>query len=214
MPAVRYGQALRRHWPTIGVLSALGAFLLGAVAVRQPPRYEADLRLAASVRAPTAPAEAPAADGRLVESRVRAYTQKATSRPVLAAVGARLGLPDRPQELAGHVRALTPLGTTFIDIAVVDTDPRRAARIGEAIAAELSGLAAGERSATPLRITVDRPPAVPSEPLPRPWPRYALGGLLGGLALGAALALLRTELASRGQTVGGWLGGLPLPRWL
>jgi capsular polysaccharide biosynthesis protein len=203
----RYGDALRRHWHLAAVLSALGALLLGFVAWRQPPLYRADLRLLVTFGAQTDPVGSPPgavtadtdAGRRLMASRVRGYTQKAGSRAVLRAVIVSLRLPYRPDDLAGRVLASTPLDTRFIDISVLDADPRRAVAVGDAIAAELGGIATAETSAAPsapLMISVDRPPTVLAGPIRRPWPAYALGGLLGGFVMGVGFATLRTELAA------------------
>jgi capsular polysaccharide biosynthesis protein len=212
MYIVRYAQAGRRHWRIVVVSMILWVLLLSVVAFCDHPLYQADLRLLASIGAPTLPEGAVVADTeadrQLVESRVRAYTQTATSRAVLQAVVTKLHLGDKPDELAGNVSASTPLDTTFIDVSVLDPDPRRAVLLDDAIGAELIRIAetrVATARVTPLTISVDRPASVSTDPVPRFWLTYLGGGLLGGLSMGIGFATLSALLAARGETVRGWL---------
>jgi len=186
MSLAPYVRTARQHWRLVVASAALGGLLLGLVALRQPPLYQADLRLLAAL-APTAPFE----DRTLMESRVRAYAQQATSPAVLQAVIAELRLPYPPGTLAGEIFASTPLNTIVIDISVRDTDPNRAASIDNAVAKALAELAAAERSAAPLAFSAEHPALVPAHPM-RQFPLgYPIGGILGGALIGIGLGTLR-----------------------
>jgi capsular polysaccharide biosynthesis protein len=186
MSLALYARSARQHWRLAVACAALGGLLLGLVALGQPPLYQADLRLLAAL-APAAPFE----DRTLMESRVRAYAQQATSPAVLRTVIAELHLPYPPGTLAREIFASTPLDTIVIDIAVRDTDPNRAASIDNAVAKALGELAAAERSVAPLAFSVEHPALVPTHPM-RQFPLgYPIGGILGGALIGIGLGTLR-----------------------
>ncbi len=192
MSLAPYARAARQHWRLVVASAALGGLLLGLVALRQPPLYQADLRLHAGL-APAAGNE----DRVLMESRVRGYAQQATSPAVLQAVIAALRLPYPPGTLAREIFASTPLDTIVIDISVRDTDPNRAASIDNAVAEALRELATAERTPAHLTFSVDHPALVPAHPL-RQFPLgYPIGGIIGGALIGIGLGTLRTRLVPR-----------------
>jgi capsular exopolysaccharide synthesis family protein len=61
----------------------------------------------------------------------------ATTRPILDAVIAQLGLGVTSDVLLGHVRANAPLDSTLLTISAQDADPARAAAIANALAEQL-----------------------------------------------------------------------------
>lgn len=198
MFAATYGIALRRYWRLVVLASALTGLLAGLFAGIQPASYQARLRLLASFGGvATWPSGAVPGDSdaarRLSESRVRSYTQKATSTAVLHAVINDLRLSRSTADLAGDISAWTPLDTTFINISVRDSNAQRAVQIGNAIATELIHLADTEK--TPpnvpvLDLTLATAPSVPDGAVRPFWPGYAIGGALAGFAAGLGLAML------------------------
>ncbi len=200
MSLAPYARAARQHWRLVVASAALCGLLLGLLALGQPPRYEAHLRLHAAL-VPGAPAE----DRTLLESRVRGYTQQATGRAVLDMVTGELHLPYPPGTLAREIIASTPFDTVVIDIAVRDTDPNRAAAIANAVARALRELAAAERTPAPLTFSVEQAALVPTHPL-RQFPLgYPLGGILGGALIGIGLGTVRP------RRVRGTMAAAPAP---
>ena len=130
------------------------------------------------------------------QQRVKSYAQLLTTPRVLGPVAASVGVTG---DVAGQVRATTPPDTVLIDVAVRDTDPARAQAMGEAIATEFPAAVTELESpagaeASPIKVTVVRPPTTPDSPVsPRPLRNILLGGVLG-LLLGLAAALVRETL--------------------
>ena len=130
------------------------------------------------------------------QQRVKSYAQLLTTPRVLGPVAASVGVTG---DVAGQVRATTPPDTVLIDVAVRDTDPARAQAMGEAIATEFPAAVTELESpagaeASPVKVTVVRPPTTPDSPVsPRPLRNILLGGVLG-LLLGLAAALVRETL--------------------
>jgi polysaccharide biosynthesis transport protein len=211
MPLNLYARAVRGHWGTVLVFVVLGAALLGAYSWHRPDLYRSHTRVLLSYQNQADPGgEAAPADQGLVRLTTRTYTQLATSAAVLREVSLALRLPYSPEQLTSEVVAVTPVGTTFIDITVVDRDPRRAAHICAAIGDRLTAAANRDRlTASPAslvpEVLVIAPPPVPRRPIAS-WPvAYPVTGALAGFLLGAGLCALRWQLADRGETLTGWL---------
>ena len=130
------------------------------------------------------------------QQRVKSYAQLLTTPRVLAPVAAAVGVSG---DIARQVTATTPPDTVLIEVAVRDTDPARAQAMGEAIATEFPAAVTELESpagaeASPVKVTVVRPPTTPESPVsPNPLRNILLGGVLGVL-LGLGAALVRETL--------------------
>jgi capsular polysaccharide biosynthesis protein len=190
-----YWLALRRHWPTwLGVTLAGLLVALGIVLVT-PPTYQATAQVfVASVDDSTSGSQ-------FVNQRVTSYPQVADSQTVLGPVIAELGLTVSFSDLRKQVSATNPVDTSQIEIAVTDRDPDTAAEIANAVA-ERFGTAVEvlEQPGTgpsPVSLTVTNPATVPTSPI-SPVPTLLLPlGLIVGLVLGAAAAIVRSRLDTR-----------------
>jgi capsular polysaccharide biosynthesis protein len=190
-----YWVALRRYWTTwlgvalAGLLAALGVVLV------TPPTYQTTAEVfVASIDGST--------DGsQFVRQRVTSYPQVVDSQTVLAPVIDQLGLTQSFSALRAQVSATNPVDTSQIEIAVTDGDAKRSAQIANAVAARF-GTAVEElekpaEGASPVSLTVTNPATVPTSPI-SPVPSLLLPlGLIVGLALGAAAAVLRSRLDNR-----------------
>jgi capsular exopolysaccharide synthesis family protein len=192
-------EALRRSWWVVALGAALG--LVGAVFANATAtvRYEADVQQFVSF-ADSSDTSANALSGaQFTLQRVKSYTQVATSDQVLGPVVRDLRLPTTAKALAGEVTATNPLDTVLIQIAVTDSDPKRAATLANAIAEQFGQVVEElERPPgggdSPVKVSVTQPAVAPTIPVsPRTKLNLALG-LLAGLALGAGGALLRARL--------------------
>lgn len=83
------------------------------------------------------------------------YAELATTRPVLQGVIDTLGLQAAPDMLRGMVSVKPVQGTQILDIAVVDTDPVRAAAIANAVAEQLIQQGPGGASSPDANIRRD-----------------------------------------------------------
>jgi capsular polysaccharide biosynthesis protein len=190
-----YGMALRRHWRT-GVGVALACLLAAVVVVLATPvTYRATAQVfVASTGEGTSGAQ-------FVNQRVASYPEVARSRAVLDPVIDELGLDESFADLRARVEASNPLETSQIDIAVTGRDAAEAARVADAVAEEFGTVVEQlERPAggtSPVDLTVTNPATVPTTPAaPQTGLLLALG-LVVGLALGAAAAVVRSRLDRR-----------------
>lgn len=190
-----YGVALRRHWG-IGVGLALACLLAAVVVVlATPATYRATAQVfVASTGEGTSGAQ-------FVNQRVTSYPDVARSRAVLDPVIEDLGLDESFADLRARVEATNPLETSQIDIAVTGRDAAEAARVADAVAEEFGVVVEQlERPAggtSPVDLTVTDPATVPTSPA-SPQTGLLLGlGLVVGLALGAAAAVVRSRLDGR-----------------
>jgi succinoglycan biosynthesis transport protein ExoP len=74
------------------------------------------------------------------QTLVPTYAAVATTRPILDAVIAKLGLHMMADELLKQVRADAPLNSTLLYISAEDPDPARAAAIANALAEQIIGV--------------------------------------------------------------------------
>ncbi|MFF4724679.1 polysaccharide biosynthesis tyrosine autokinase [Streptomyces mirabilis] len=204
-------KALARRWPTVVVclVLAIGAAL--AATSLSTPVYEARTQLFVATRTSEDTAQLNQGQS-FSEARVQSYASIVTTRQVTRPVVKELRLRTTPEELASRITAVAPLNTVLIDITVRDTEPKRAARIANAVAQRFSAVVerleapkrapGSERSrssrtgdgTSPVSLGVTQEAVAPVGPVsPRPLLNLA-AGVLGGLLLGAGLVALRENL--------------------
>ncbi|QLQ39585.1 polysaccharide biosynthesis tyrosine autokinase [Micromonospora robiginosa] len=189
-------RAVRRYRWTVLALVLLGGVGGGLAAAAQTPVYRAQARLVCSPNFPTNDVRQLDVGGNYILQRVRSYTEVADSTEVAAAVTARLGLPDPPEELLSRISVTSRASTAVLTVEVDDTDPERARDVANAVAEEIPAyIARIERPAgvdrSPVKVTVVRPAVAPESPdSPRPLTDVGLG-LVGGLVVAAVTALGR-----------------------
>lgn len=203
-----YVRIARKNWIIILVLLLAGLAGGAGYAFMQQPKYVASTQLYVSVRTEGA------ATGDLVQGTtfarqmVTSYVDVVSTALVLQPVIDELGLDTSVPALASRVSATTPLNTVLIDVSVTDNDPKQAADIANAIATSFSAAVqdtleqpTGENATSPVQINVTEPASAPTAPSsPNVRMLILLGGLLG-LALGVAVAMLRTVLDNRIHTL-------------
>jgi len=128
--------AIVRAWfplLVVSVLLAAGAAFL--VSSQLPKAYEAKATL---IVGQSLSAVNPDYNQLLVSQRLSTtYAAVATTRPILDAVIAQLGLGVTSDDLLSHVRADAPLDSTLLTVTDQDADPARAAAIANAMAKQL-----------------------------------------------------------------------------
>jgi capsular exopolysaccharide synthesis family protein len=179
---------LRRRWVAITLCFVAG--LAGAIAMtaQAEPQYRSSARLFVNI--PRAGSVAEQVQGvQLTVQLLQSYSQIATSRSAAADMARRLGRTD----VEGKVSATPQAETLLIDVAAVDTDPRRAAELANVAAdvliAKIAELERGKATPVTAQVIDDAVPA--GAPFaPRKRLNYAIGGFLG-LVVGtlAAFAL-------------------------
>lgn len=203
-----YVRILHRNWILMLVLLILGLAGGAGYAALQQPKYVASTQLYVSVRTEGA------ATGDLVQGTtfarqmVTSYVDVVGTALVLEPVIDELGLDDTVAGLSSRITATTPLNTVLIDITVTDGDAEQAAEIANAVASSFQDAVqntleqpAAEGAVSPVQINVTEPAVASTTPTsPNVRMLIILGGLLG-LALGVAIAVLRTVLDNRIHTL-------------
>jgi polysaccharide biosynthesis transport protein len=183
---------LRRRWLSIVTIALLTLASVAAVTLMLPKAYTASTRVFFAVSGESASALAQGSS--VVEKQMASYAEVATSPKVLNKVVEQLGLNTTAVELADSIEANVSEDTVIIEIAATDPDPRQAARIADAVGAEL-GKAAGDltpslaRGSEAVRATTLSVAQVPTSPSSPNILRNLGVGLLG-IPVGALLWLL------------------------
>lgn len=201
----QYVRVLRERW--ISVVSAVIVGLLAAVAVffLRPPEYTAKLTM--YVAAQNSDTASSAFQGaQLSQDRVKSYTELVSSTRVSREVIQRLGAPGTPEEVAKQISATSALDSVLLNVAVTGPSPKQAALMANTVGDVFTGLVAElerptSRNGVPaVAVRVVQPATPPSAPSSTGLPVLLALGLLGGLALGVAVALVRHALDSTVQS--------------
>jgi len=192
MELTDYLAALRRHWRIWVALTLAGTLAGVGAALLTPKTYAATAQVFVSV-SPSIPNSA-----QFVNQRVKTYPDVAVSAAVLEPVIDQLDLDESPTELQARVSAAVPVDTSQVDVTVTGRDAQQVARIANAVAEEMTGVVEDLETPSsgnkPVRLTVSDPATAPSSPV-SPVARYDIGlGLLVGLFLGLAAAVVRSRL--------------------
>jgi polysaccharide biosynthesis transport protein len=197
-----YLEVLRRRWVSVAIVALATLALSAAVTLAMTTRYTATTRLYFAVEGSESSLTDLAQGSSFAEKQMISYAEVATSPLVLDPVVDRLNLETTSTDLARTVTAVIPPDTVILEISAVDTDPRRAAAIANAIGqevAEVAGELSPERAdgSKAVQATTLAPALVPTDPSsPRSLRNLALGILLGVL-LGVGTALLRNLLDTK-----------------
>ncbi len=131
----RYWRLLRRWWWLLIISAVLPALVAGFYVSRQPDFYQAraTLMVGTSLQNP----DPDLRQLNLANNLANAYARLVREGPVTQAVIARLGLDRGPGQLASQISTQVYPEAQLLEIRVVDTDPRLAALIANALADEL-----------------------------------------------------------------------------
>jgi capsular exopolysaccharide synthesis family protein len=196
-----YLRILRRNWILI-VAAALAGLLVGAaVSVFTKPTYTSETQLFVAIQSSGTVQELQQGNT-FSQARVQSYVKTVESAVVLQPVIDTLGLQMTSEELAGEVEAKTDLNTVLIDISVANNSPAQAAAIAQGIADSLiKAVDSLEKPKTggssPVRLSITKPAVAPTTPSAPDTRINLLVGLVFGLGVGLASALLRSTLDTR-----------------
>ena len=193
-----YALVLRKHWQLITACTLLAVGVAAIATFLTTPKYQASAQLFVSTSSSGNVGDL-AQGSSFTQQRVKSYADIINSPRVTAAVIRELGLPETPRALGDQISASAPLDTVLIDVDVKDADPKRAARIANAVSRQFTLLVTeletpGGSKVSPVKVSVVKEATAPQAPIsPRPKLNLALG-LLVGLAIGVGAAVLRDVL--------------------
>jgi capsular exopolysaccharide synthesis family protein len=202
MDIALYLRALRANWVLVVLATVLGAGAAGVFSELQTPQYRADVQLFISISAGSSGASDLYQGGSFAQDRVRSYTNIVTSPSVTTEVISELHLPYTPDEMAKKIEASSPLNTVLLDVSVTDPSPERARDIANALARDFTNFVEAIETPTgsstsPVKATITKNATLPTNPVsPKTTLNVALG-LLVGVAVGAAVAIMRQLLDRR-----------------
>ncbi|MGY1769906.1 polysaccharide biosynthesis tyrosine autokinase [Blastococcus sp. SYSU D00813] len=187
--------SLRAAWwlPVLGALLGAASALLASLV--QTPLYTSNTQLFVSTRDSFSTSEA-VEGAYFSQARVTSYARLIMGPEMRQRVADRLG---EGVAVDSAISAIASTETVLIDVSVTDASPVEAQRVAEAIGQEFTSFV-GELEApdgegvAPVQVRVTERPQLPSEASSPQTDRNVLLGLVGGLALGAGGALLRSRL--------------------
>ncbi|HET9648796.1 MAG TPA: polysaccharide biosynthesis tyrosine autokinase [Microlunatus sp.] len=205
--------ALRRFWKSVALCTLAGLLIAIGISLLVPPKYEA--RTTFFVATQTSAGNSPLQADEFAQRRINSYVGVINSERLAKVVIDDTGLPLAATELNDMISASVDPDTVLMTVAVRDVSADRSLIISQSIAKNLDNLIGeldnrGNQNAVELRV-ISGPTLNPAPVEPR-WKLNLALGLLIGLGIGVAQALLRqqfdTTYRSRDQLVDGT--GLPL----
>jgi capsular polysaccharide biosynthesis protein len=182
-----------RRWRFVAGFTALGLALAIVLAFVTTKTYLVQTTLFVSSTGATIGDRLQNAE--YTKDRVSSYADLATSPAVVGVVRSNLGLSEPEAVIAGKIDAQNPLDTALIEIAVEDSSPEQAmaiaAEIDKVMGPVVGDLEGSELVSAPVKISVVRPPALPTAPVSPNKKLYVLLGLALGSGLGIVTARLR-----------------------
>ena len=196
-----YLRILRRSWIFISAVTLMGLLVGGAASALASPTYTAETQLFVAIQSSGSVQELQQGNT-FSQARVQSYVKTVDSPVVLQPVIDSLGLDLTSEKLAQKVTATSETNTVLINIAVADTSAVRAAAIAQAVAdSMIKAVDSLEKPKTggssPVNLSVIKPAVAPLTPSAPNTKINLLLGLVVGLGLGAAGAVLRTNFDTR-----------------
>lgn len=202
MEPSRYWGALRRSWKLILAFAVVGALTGYFLSSTQQAQYRSSASMFFQVSGADN-AGSLLQGSNFAQSQVRSYAVLATQPIVLDPVIKELGLTQSPASLARQIEVSIPLDTVVLQVQATAGDPERAREIADAVATTLGETVeslskqsskSSEASVNAQLVGAAVAPRVPVSPNPR---KDAVLGLLAGIAIGAAVAVVRELLNNR-----------------
>lgn len=205
-----YVRILRARWRVIAACVLIAVCGSSAVSVTSTPIYESRTTVFVSINSGSTANGAnreSAHDSALYsQQRAKSYLEVVRSTPVAQGVIDQLDLDMTAARLASQVSADVPPDTVLMRLSVSDPSPQRAQRIADALVEQLDQAvgrleATGGNTTANVKVTQIEPATKPTSPVsPRPLFNLATG-LLVGLLIGFALAVLLETLDTRIDSV-------------
>lgn len=200
-----YLTVLRTRWALIAACTLSTVAIASLLTWQATPQYASSARMFVSTQGGTDDAQANQG-GQFSLQRVKSYADLLTGQEIARRVIDDLDLTESPKDLSEQISAASKLDTVILTVTVTDPDPKRARLLAEAVAKVFVAYVAeletppGKDEAT-IKATVVDPASESSSPIsPQPVRNVALGLMLG-IILGAALAVLRDTLDNSVKSV-------------
>lgn len=200
MTLAQFIDLLRHRWLSVLAFVVLAAGAAAGISAAQAPQYRATSEVFVSVAAGASVADLSQGNN-FSAARVKSYEEIAVTPRVLGLAARELGLPAG-SNLGSRVSAESTSDTVLISITATDTDPEQAAAIANAVTDQLVKVVEQvERSASSadslVHLSVFQRATAPRIPFAPRLPVNIAVGVLAGLALGIAQAVLREVLDTR-----------------
>jgi receptor protein-tyrosine kinase len=162
------------------------------------PKYQSSTRLFVSTASGASAAER-FQGNRLSQERVLSYTELLKGQTIAQRTVDKLNLDMTADELRSKVKATAKVDTVLINVAVRDASPVRARDIANALSDEFVVMVKELETPGPgdrpdARVVVEQRASVPQAPVTPKKARNIALGLILGVTLGAAVAVLRDLL--------------------
>ncbi len=193
-----YYRVVTKRWRLITAVTLLVVALAALYTLSSPKVYQARTQLFVSTSAASDSTQL-LQGNTFSQQRVKSYADLITTPTVLDPVIKDLGLTMSADTLGSKITASVPIETVLIDVLVNDRNPQTAARIASGVGKQFSTSVrdlerVSDSTPSPVKVSVVRPPSVPTSPIsPNPVRNIGLGVVLG-LVLGLGIALLRDTL--------------------
>jgi receptor protein-tyrosine kinase len=192
-------RALMASWWVILAGGLLGAIIASAFSFLSTPYYASNTQLFVSARDTVTTSEA-FQGSQLSEQRVSSYAQLLTGNELARRVIDRLDLDLSPSDLSNEITATAVADTVLINVTVLDPSADRAQAIAAAVGTEFASLveeletSPGDAGVSPVRVTVTDEASLATAPSSPNLVKNVALGLLLGLVLGFAAAIVRSRL--------------------
>lgn len=200
-------QILRKHFLTVAVAFVLVVGITMAYSVLAPKKYAAASELYATYNS-SADSAASVTDintaGSYISSQIKSYPTLAKTEAVLQPVIDELSLDSTVAGLGGLITVSNPANTMLVDIEVKTTSPEQSQHIANAVAESLSNVVSStlySGANSPVKLAVVQKATKPDSPSSPNWKINLVIGVLLGLVVGIAAALIRDAMDTKLRTV-------------
>jgi capsular exopolysaccharide synthesis family protein len=188
-------QALSRFWKSVVLFTILGVLAAALASYFSEPKYQT--RTTFFVATATQAGANPLQADEFAQRRINSYVGVINSERLAQVVLNVTGLPMTTGQLSDAISASADPETVLLTVTVTDVSPERSLLISRAVAANLDKTIGeldnrGTQSNVEIRV-ISGPTLNPSPVSPRTKLNLAIG-LLAGLALGIAQALIRQAM--------------------
>jgi capsular polysaccharide biosynthesis protein len=191
---------LRRRFALLAVFFVLPILGAAAYSYVTPTTYESTV--SAFVSTPSSGEELGVAlqGSQFAQQRAASYALLARTEVVTAPVISSLGLDMTPEQMAREITTEVPLDSVLINITVEDGSAEQAAAIangvGEELVSAVTTLESRTGSTSPVVVTLVQPASAADAPTSPDWPLNLAIGVVAGIALGIAAALIGESVAN------------------
>jgi succinoglycan biosynthesis transport protein ExoP len=197
-----YLRILRKRWVVIVCATLLGVAVAAGGTILMTPRYQASTLVYVQVQSSGTVLDL-AQGSSFIQSQIKSFAEVVSTPRVLDAAIKSLRLDESAEELSESVTASAPIDSVNIEITVVRDSASEASEIANAVTASFRDVVgeitatAGSTSASQVSVSVLRDATEPTSPISPNTRLNLLLGLLGGIAVGLAIAILRETLDTR-----------------